>query len=90
MQFGERSPRLPNPYYAVIDAEQRYDRHRPDSPPYRAALAELDRDVSVKAVDRLDALYAIQHEITRRILEMESPNDEAGEQPVIRWSPVRY
>jgi hypothetical protein len=47
----------------------------------RAALAELDPDASVNAVDRLDALYEL-HEITFRIREMERPNDEAGEQPV--------
>jgi hypothetical protein len=56
----------------------------------RAALADLDHYVSVTAVDRLDALYEMQHEITRRILEMEPPAAETDEQPATRWSPVRY
>jgi hypothetical protein len=56
----------------------------------RAALVALDRDETVSAADRLDALYAIDFEITGRILALESPTEGTEEQPVSRWSPVRY
>jgi hypothetical protein len=55
----------------------------------RSALADLDRNAAVTAEDRLDALYAIQEEITRRILEMERPAEGTEGQPV-KWSPVRF
>jgi hypothetical protein len=56
----------------------------------RAALADLDHDVSVTAVDRLDALYAMQHEIARRILEIEYPTGVIEEGPASTISPVRF
>jgi hypothetical protein len=54
----------------------------------RAALADLDGSV-VSEADRLDALYEIQDQITRRILAMERPT-EAEKQAGTKWSPVRY
>jgi hypothetical protein len=53
-------------------------------------LADLDRDASVNAVDRLDLLYELRYQITGRVLEMESAEESTGDVGASKWRPVRH